>query len=120
MDPLMLFNTSLSPKQLLENILLELGHKAKSGESKVFMIRSIYNMLLERYSQGRTTILIVDEAQNLSSASLEELRMLSNLETDEDKLLQIFLVGQPEFKEKLEQYNLRQLPLGYRLWSEYN
>ncbi len=108
-EPLLIFNSMISPKQLLESVLLELGIKVSRSASKVSMIQMIYNALLEKYEQNQTVVLIIDEAQNLPVGSMEELRMLSNLETETDKLIQIFLVGQPELKEKLSMRNLRQL-----------
>jgi type II secretory pathway predicted ATPase ExeA len=69
----------------------------------------LYNWLLERYRAGETAVLIVDEAQNLGDEVLEEIRMLTNLETFTEKLLQIVLVGQTELEQKLKQPNLRQL-----------
>jgi general secretion pathway protein A len=69
----------------------------------------LYNWLLDRYRAGETAVLIVDEAQNLSDEVLEEIRMLTNLETFTEKLLQIVLVGQPELEQKLKQPQLRQL-----------
>jgi len=69
----------------------------------------LYNWLLERYRAGETAVLIVDEAQNLADEVLEEIRMLTNLETFTEKLLQIVLVGQTELEQRLKQPNLRQL-----------
>src|SRR5205085_2929830 len=69
----------------------------------------LYNWLLDRYRAGETAVLIVDEAQNLSDEVLEEIRLLTNLETFTEKLLQIVLVGQPELELKLRQPHLRQL-----------
>jgi len=69
----------------------------------------LYNWLLDRYRAGETAVLIVDEAQNLTDEVLEEIRMLTNLETFTEKLLQIVLVGQPELEQKLKQPQLRQL-----------
>ncbi len=69
----------------------------------------LYNWLLDRYRAGETAVLIVDEAQGLSDELLEEIRMMTNLETFTEKLLQIVLVGQPELEQKLKQPNLRQL-----------
>jgi DNA transposition AAA+ family ATPase len=69
----------------------------------------LYNWLLDRYRAGETAVLIVDEAQNLSDEVLEEIRMMTNLETFTEKLLQIVLVGQPELEQRLKQPHLRQL-----------
>src|ERR1700739_662702 len=73
------------------------------------MLSQLNNYLLARESRGRTTALIVDEAQLLSCDLLEEIRLLTNLETTQEKLLQILLVGQPELDEKLDSPELRQL-----------
>jgi len=77
--------------------------------SKSQILMRLYNWLLERYRAGETAVLIVDEAQNLADEVLEEIRMLTNLETFTEKLLQIVLVGQTELEQKLKQPNLRQL-----------
>jgi type II secretory pathway predicted ATPase ExeA len=77
--------------------------------SKSQILLRLYNWLLDRYRAGETAVLIVDEAQNLSEEVLEEIRMLTNLETFTEKLLQIVLVGQPELEQKLKQPQLRQL-----------
>jgi general secretion pathway protein A len=73
------------------------------------ILRHLNNWLLDRYRAGETAVLIVDEAQNLSDDLLEEIRLLTNLETFTEKLLQVVLVGQPELEKKLKQPNLRQL-----------
>jgi general secretion pathway protein A len=103
-----IFNANVSFKNLLKIIYKELGHDAKSGDS-VEMLSDLYQILMEEYKQGNTVLLIVDEAQNMPIETLENLRMLSNLETSKDKLLQIVLIGQVEFEEKLNLYELRQL-----------
>jgi type II secretory pathway predicted ATPase ExeA len=77
--------------------------------AKSQILLRLYNWLLDRYRAGETAVLIVDEAQNLSDEVLEEIRMLTNLETFTEKLLQIVLVGQPELEQKLKQPQLRQL-----------
>jgi general secretion pathway protein A len=77
--------------------------------AKSQVLLRLYNWLLDRYRAGETAVLIVDEAQNLSEEVLEEIRMLTNLETFTEKLLQIVLVGQPELEQKLKQPQLRQL-----------
>ena len=69
----------------------------------------INRFLLQQVDQGKDTVLIIDEAQNLTPALLEQVRLLSNLETDERKLLQIVLMGQPELRERLDEFGLRQL-----------
>jgi type II secretory pathway predicted ATPase ExeA len=79
------------------------------SRAKSQVLLRLYNWLLDRYRAGETAVLIVDEAQNLSDEVLEEIRMLTNLETFTEKLLQIVLVGQPELEQKLKQPQLRQL-----------
>ena len=77
--------------------------------SKSQLLQRLYNWLLDRYRAGETAVLIIDEAQNLSDEVLEEIRMMTNLETFTEKLLQIVLVGQPELEQRLKQPQLRQL-----------
>jgi type II secretory pathway predicted ATPase ExeA len=79
------------------------------SKAKSQILLRLYNWLLDRYRAGETAVLIVDEAQSLSDEVLEEIRMLTNLETFTEKLLQIVLVGQPELEQKLKQPQLRQL-----------
>ena len=104
-----IFNPVLSLKDLLKNILEELGETVKPGKTKRDLIVWINQRLLDFYRQGIKTVLIIDEAQDLSSEVLENIRLLSNLETTRDKLLQIVLVGQPELEKKLSLHSLRQL-----------
>jgi general secretion pathway protein A len=103
-----IFNTNVSFKNLLKTIYKELGLVAKTGDI-VEMLNDLYQILMEEYKQGNTVLLIADEAQNMPVETLENLRMLSNLETSNDKLLQIVLIGQQEFEEILNLYELRQL-----------
>jgi general secretion pathway protein A len=103
-----LFHNSLTPNEFLEYILLDFGLPA-SGKNKTEMLFELSQFLVSRNSRQMTTVLIVDEAHHLSKELLEEIRLLSNLETFDDKLLQIVLVGQPELDEKLDSVSLRQL-----------
>jgi len=103
-----IFNAALSFKNLLKTIYKELGLDAKTDDV-VELLDQLYPILLEEYKQGHTVLLIVDEAQNMSVETLENLRMLSNLETSKDKLLQIVLIGQTEFEKMLNLHELRQL-----------
>ena len=103
-----LFNTCLTVPQFFEFLLADFGISADM-ESKSRTLLTFYHWLMERYSVGDTPVLIVDEAQNLSEALLEEIRLLTNLETSTDKLLQIVLVGQPELDQTLHLPQLRQL-----------
>jgi len=102
------FNTYVSFPELLRVILHDLGLTPKDT-SKVTMFQTLNNYLLERLEQRHTVAVLVDEAQDLSEDVLEELRLLSNMETDQEKLLQIVLMGQPELAVKLDQPRLRQL-----------
>jgi general secretion pathway protein A len=103
-----LFNGRLSPTEFLQYILSDFGLPA-SGKNKSDLLFDLGQFLVSRGSKKMTTVLIVDEAHHLSADILEEVRLLSNLETDDDKLLQIVLVGQPELDEKLDSVGLRQL-----------
>ncbi|MGJ3241418.1 MAG: ExeA family protein [Opitutales bacterium] len=107
-DTALVVNPRLSETQLLKAIMTELGEETKA-RSKNDLVNAISSVLLERISAGREIVLIIDEAQNLSFEVMEQLRLLSNLETDDQKLLQIILMGQPELKTKLQEERLRQL-----------
>ncbi|MCZ6766688.1 MAG: AAA family ATPase [bacterium] len=101
-------NTKITFDEMLYLILQDFGCDI-NGTSKVEMLTVLNNLLLERYAMNRNPVIVIDEAQNLSIENLEELRMLSNLETDQEKLLQIVLVGQPELAQMLNRRELRQL-----------
>ncbi len=103
-----LFNSRLSPTEFLQYILSDFGLPA-SGRNKGELLLDLGQFLMSRGSKKLTTVLIVDEAHHLSDEILEEVRLLSNLETTDDKLLQIVLVGQPELDDKLDSLGLRQL-----------
>jgi general secretion pathway protein A len=102
------FNGRLSPVEFLQYILSDFGLPT-SGKNKSQLLIELGQFLISRGSKKLTTVLIVDEAHLLSEEILEEVRLLSNLETADDKLLQIVLVGQPELDEKLDSLGLRQL-----------
>jgi general secretion pathway protein A len=105
----LVMNTAdLQPMDLLKLIAVEL-RIGERMESKVDYVIALNAYLLDRLRTGQNTVLIIDEAQNLDAALLEEVRLLSNLETDTEKLLQIVLTGQPELKAKLAAPHLRQL-----------
>jgi type II secretory pathway predicted ATPase ExeA len=102
------FNSRMNVAQFLDYTMADFGIPCET-RSKSQLLQKLYNWLLDRYRAGETAVLIVDEAQNLSDEVLEEIRMLTNLETFTEKLLQIVLVGQPELEAKLKQPHLRQL-----------
>ena len=105
----LVMNTAdLRPMDLLKLIAVEL-RIGERMESKVDYVIALNAYLLDRLRFGQNTVLIIDEAQNLDDVLLEEVRLLSNLETDTEKLLQIVLTGQPELKQKLSAPHLRQL-----------
>jgi len=112
-----IFNPKLGPKQLLMSINDEFGIKSDSETTKE-LIDTLNAFLMRNRAKGNKVILLIDEAQNLSQNVLEQLRLLSNLETNKDKLLQIILVGQPELAEMLESYELRQI--GQRITLSYH
>jgi general secretion pathway protein A len=103
-----LFNSRLTPTEFLQYILSDFGLPA-SGKNKSELLLDLGQFLISRGAKKQTTVLIIDEAHHLSAEILEEVRLLSNLETTDDKLLQILLVGQPELDEKLDSVGLRQL-----------
>ena len=100
-------NPSLSGRELLYNIVEELDLEVNLD--KPHMVRQLQNYLIEEHSQRRRVIVFIDEAQAMPDDSLEEIRLLSNLETGRDKLLQIVMFGQPELTEKITQKKMRQL-----------
>jgi general secretion pathway protein A len=101
-------NTMLDPRELLEAIVLDFGIDP-TGMSKPVLLQKLAEFLVQQRQAGRLTLLVIDEAQNLSLPALEEIRMLSNLETEKSKLIQIILIGQPELREKLALPQLSQL-----------
>src|SRR3954453_20499794 len=103
-----LVNTMLDPRELLEAIVLDFGIDP-TGMSKPVMLQRLAEFLVQQRQAGRLTLLVIDEAQNLSLPALEEIRMLSNLETEKSKLLQIILIGQPDLRDKLDRPELEQL-----------
>ena len=103
-----IFNTLIPFEDLLKEILRNLALRAVDG-TKISMIRKLNLYLLKTLERDENVAILIDEAQNLSNEVMEELRMLSNMETGEAKLLQIVLVGQPELERKLNSQELRQL-----------
>jgi general secretion pathway protein A len=107
-DTALILNPRVTESQMLKAIHTELG-EPNLAKSKNDLVAQMNQLLLERISQGREIVLIIDEAQNLSFEVFEQVRLLSNLETDKQKLLQIVLMGQTELKERLASEELRQL-----------
>ena len=103
-----IFNSFLTEEELLESILHDFGFSSK-GRTKKERIDALNKILIYFLSHGKNAVLIIDEAQNLSIPVLEQIRMLSNLETEKEKLLQIILVGQLELDQKLRSTELKQL-----------
>ncbi|MGB4224543.1 MAG: AAA family ATPase [Syntrophorhabdus sp.] len=103
-----IFNARLTFEELVKTIYQELGIDSKTDD--IFdMVNNLYKILIDEYTKGNSVVLVIDEAQNVPVDTLENLRMLSNLETPKDKLIQIVLVGQPEFEERLNMEKLKQL-----------
>ncbi|MFH0726478.1 MAG: AAA family ATPase [Pseudomonadota bacterium] len=120
-----IFNPMLTAVELLAAVHDEFGIPSEAGGSTKALIDSLNRFLIKKKAEGKRVLLIIDEAQNLSRDVLEQVRLLSNLETNTEKLLQIILVGQPELGEMLDSFELRQLsqritlsahltPLSYR------
>ncbi len=103
-----LLNPNLSFTHVLTALLDDLGHGSIGGHDAE-LVEQLHMVLIEEYQKDRTVVLLIDEAQNMPVATLEQLRMLSNLETPKDKLLQIVLLGQPELDSILDRYELRQI-----------
>jgi putative secretion ATPase (PEP-CTERM system associated) len=101
-------NTLLDPRELLESAMIDVGLDP-TGKSKPMMLKEFGEFLVNERSGGRLVLLVIDEAQNLTLPALEEIRMLSNLETEKSKLLQIILIGQPDLRDKLDRPELEQL-----------
>jgi putative secretion ATPase (PEP-CTERM system associated) len=101
-------NTLLDPRELLESAMIDVGLDP-AGKSKPAMLKAFGEFLVNERSAGRLVLLVIDEAQNLTLPALEEIRMLSNLETEKSKLLQIILIGQPDLRDKLDRPELEQL-----------
>src|SRR5664279_3195006 len=110
-----LFNSRMNSNQLFDFILAEFDIACES-KSKSQQLMKLNHWLLDRYRMGETVVLIIDEAQNLTYPVLEEIRLLTNLETSTEKLVQIVLSGQPELEEKLRDPSVRQLRQRISLW----
>jgi general secretion pathway protein A len=101
-------NTLLDPRELVESAMIDVGLEP-SGMTKPAMLKVFGEFLVNERAAGRLVLLVIDEAQNLTLPALEEIRMLSNLETEKSKLLQIILIGQPDLRDKLDRPELEQL-----------
>ena len=104
----LILNPVLSGDELMKAIATEFGLDVK-GKDRLETLATISDFLLRQTLAGKETVLIVDEAQNLTEELLEQVRLISNIETDDRKLLQIVLMGQPELRERLNSHKLRQL-----------
>lgn len=104
----LILNPNFSELQLLQMIIQDLGIKTKQ-KNKFGLVQALNEFLIAESQLGNNVVVIIDEAQNLSVTQLEQIRLLSNLETEKEKLLQIVLVGQPELHAKLQLVKLRQL-----------
>lgn len=104
----LIFNPCMSAEQLLAGICREFGIEECEQNSSGFL-DALNRFLIEQNSAGRTAVLVIDEAQNLAPDVLEQVRLISNLETERDKLIQIILAGQPELNDVLRRHDLRQL-----------
>ena len=107
-DTALILNPSLTETQLLRAILHDFGIDVK-GRDRLAYIEKLNEFLLQRTSEGMNVALLIDEAQNLSPQVMEQVRLLSNLETNSHKLIQIVLAGQPELDQRLSRPELRQL-----------
>jgi type II secretory pathway predicted ATPase ExeA len=108
-DTVYLAHPSVSPEEILHAIAFELQLAVPRDAGRMEVMQALYTYLLERHAQGKQVVIFVEESQNMPIATLEEVRLLSNLETGKYKLLQIVLFGQPELDENLRQPNIRQL-----------
>jgi len=104
-----LVNTNLDARELIEAVMLDFGIDPGQGRSKPHLLHDLARFLVDQRMAGRLALLVIDEAQNLTQSALEEVRMLSNLETEKSKLIQIVLVGQPNLRDLLARPELEQL-----------
>lgn len=108
-DWVYLAHPSLSPEHTLHAIAQEMGLKVEGVTDKLTVMRMLHETLLQRHTQNRQVVVLVEEAQSMPLETLEEIRLLTNLETNDYKLLQLVLFGQPELDEKLANPSIRQL-----------
>ncbi len=104
----LILNPVLQPDQMMAAIATELGLDVR-GKDRFQVLQALNYFLLDEMGKGRDVVLIIDEAQNLTNDLMEQVRLISNLETDDRKLLQIVLMGQPELRDRLNDHSLRQL-----------
>lgn len=104
----LVLNPYFNSTQLLAAILQDFG-LSPQGKNKLALLNQLNAFLIDIATKNSTAVLIIDEAQNLTHIQLEQIRLLSNLETSQEKLLQVIIAGQPELNKKLHSYNLRQL-----------
>jgi MSHA biogenesis protein MshM len=102
-------NPSVAPEEILDAVAFELQLAVDHGAPRLEVMQALHEFLLGRYAEGKRVVVFVEESQSMPLATLEEIRLLSNLETRNDKLLQIVLFGQPELDDNLRQPNIRQL-----------
>ena len=102
-------NPSLTPEDILHNIALEMGLEVNPAANRIHVMQDLHHCLLERHANNQRVVVFVEEAQAMPLETLEEIRLLSNLETQQDKLLQIVLFGQPELDKNLNVRSIRQL-----------
>ena len=102
-------NPSVSPEEILHAIAFELHLDVGRNAQRLEVMQALHDILIKRYAEGKRVVVFVEESQSMPLATLEEIRLLSNLETKNDKLLQIVLFGQPELDDNLRQPNIRQL-----------
>lgn len=118
-DVALILNPSVTAQELLASVCDELRIRYAREATSIKSLTDLLNAhLLEAHAQGRRTVLIIDEAQNLGAEALEEVRLLTNLETTREKLLQIILIGQPELRSLLAREDLRQL--SQRITARYH
>lgn len=108
-ESIYLANPSVAPEDVLHAIAFELQLKLAKNADRLKVMQQLQAHLLSRHAEGRQVVIFVEEAQGMPLATLEEIRLLSNLETKQDKLLQIVLFGQPELDVNLNQTHIRQL-----------
>lgn len=108
-DVVYLANPSLCPEDMLQAFALELNLDIPPHASKLYIIQQLTHTLLDKHAQGRQVVALIEEAQCMSLRSLEEIRLLSNLETNHSKLLQMVLFAQPELEDILSRHDMRQL-----------